>query len=579
MIFNTLLAYFLFGCTSVLLLTLMAIWVRRLATTSASVWFSRFVWALTFWAGADVLELVGPTMEWSQFWYGTVRSSAVCVSAICWGWFCVEYCNLAKNSWIRIAQRLLTSIGILLSIVVWTPAQKYLFKELVFAQDRWLWEPVSRVIGPIFDIYFIYGVSCSIGGLVLLSIYIFRTGPFSRWQVITLTAATAMTSVFAILTGTGRLGIPMLDKTVFALPVMVMALMFSLRKLGFLQATPLFLNSLVNAIPDGILALDKRGFLVEANQAGLALTQAQSRAALFQPVTQLFALDSALAQLASELPAGRHEIVLQENAGRKVYCVDIVDIAYRRAKHGTLMIFRDETLLRQSLEDLDAYSYRVAHDLKNPLSAILNSAELIPMNAPNVTPQELRDGIADAVDSMNEIIHELLLVAAIRDGDTSKLTEVSVLEVAKKILERSSDRGAKLRIESAHNWITALGRPAWIEEILTNLIANAIEHSPATSGEITLRCEPQGDYVEYSVSDNGCGIDETLAEDLFGSPNPSKKSKGPPRGFGLSIARRLAEKQGGTLGVRSIEGRGATFWFTMRIAAAQHHDESEPVST
>lgn len=572
MSFNALIAYVYFGCTSVLLLAMMALFVQRLSSSRTATLFARFVWALTAWAASDVLELLGPSEVWSEFWYGTFRSTAVCLSSVAWVWFCIEYARCQENRLASIVKWAVMIAGCMWVFVCWTPLRSVLFSELRFQQQQWLWAPVTREIGPWFGGYFTFGVTCSLLGLAVLAIYVFRTGPLSRWQVLSVATAGALSSLIAICTGCGLLGMPMLDKTVFALPITVLMFAISLQRLGFLQASPVLLQALINNIPVGIWALDREGYLVDANGEGIEILTSteqgkhRRQSPLFQKVTDTVPEGSPLRDIALESDASRQERILDQKTGQRIYCVDTIPLLDKyRTRQGTLIVFRNETALRKRMEDLDAYAHRAAHDLKGPLAAILNMAALIQLQSETSDDtQQLGSEISEVVRSMDQIIKEMLLVASMQDGDDSHLVPLNVAECAKSAMCRLSLNEENICLDSPEEWTWALGRTTWVEEILSNFIANAIEHAGNSELRVALSCEDLGEFVEYSVADNGPGLHPDTASKLFKSQQPSPNESGHPRGLGLSIVRRLVEKQGGSLGYRRGKEQGGAFWFQLK---------------
>src|SRR5262249_4192078 len=107
-----------------------------------------------------------------------------------------------------------------------------------------------------------------------------------------------------------------------------------------------------------------------------------------------------------------------------------------------------------------------------------------------------------------------------------------------------------------------LADPERVALVLSNLVSNAVRHTPA-GGQITLRARPTNGWVRFEVSDTGAGIaaeyQTHLFEKFFRVPGTSADGAG----LGLFIAKEIVEGHGGEIGVKSEEGRGSTFWFTL----------------
>jgi signal transduction histidine kinase len=102
-----------------------------------------------------------------------------------------------------------------------------------------------------------------------------------------------------------------------------------------------------------------------------------------------------------------------------------------------------------------------------------------------------------------------------------------------------------------------------IEQIFRNLIGNAIKHHHRTAGKISVRAEERGEFVEFTVSDDGPGIPSDLHERafaMFQTLKPRDEVEG--TGIGLAFVKRLVEAHGGTVRLDSVEGSGASFHFT-----------------
>ncbi len=108
---------------------------------------------------------------------------------------------------------------------------------------------------------------------------------------------------------------------------------------------------------------------------------------------------------------------------------------------------------------------------------------------------------------------------------------------------------------------------ARMEQVLVNLIHNAIKFTPS-GGRITVSARAEGDKLVVSVSDTGVGIPEDDLPRVFERFYKADRSRaGGGTGLGLAIAKHVVEAHGGRIWVESVEGRGATFRFTIPLAS------------
>ena len=212
----------------------------------------------------------------------------------------------------------------------------------------------------------------------------------------------------------------------------------------------------------------------------------------------------------------------------------------------------------------------VSHDLRNPLSAIAMCVRALNDMPPgnDAARAELRATIAQAVETMNRLIQDLVDVASIERGQLS-------LERGPASPGRILDRAMQMfKVEAEAHGITLTrdvgpGVPeinadeARIVQVLTNLIRNAVKFTP-DGGRITLRAELQEGFVRISVTDTGIGIDPSLHQRIFDRYwHASAGARRRGTGLGLSIAKGIVEAHGGKITVESEPGAGSTFAFTL----------------
>ena len=220
-------------------------------------------------------------------------------------------------------------------------------------------------------------------------------------------------------------------------------------------------------------------------------------------------------------------------------------------------------------EELDAFAHTVAHDLKNPLCALIVTSGAI-SDITDLTPRELLDfmnQIQSSAFEMNGIIASLLLLAEVRTADVPA-EPVDMAEVVEHIRRRLNIlvRQNGGRIISPEAWPDAIGYAPWIEEVWANYISNALKyggHPPVV--ELGASLQPAG-MIRFWVRDNGGGLPPRALAQLFTPIRQVGQARRSGHGLGLSIVRRIVEKMGGRVGVESEAGRGCLFYFTLPAA-------------
>lgn len=224
--------------------------------------------------------------------------------------------------------------------------------------------------------------------------------------------------------------------------------------------------------------------------------------------------------------------------------------------------------LRQSLKELEAFSYSVAHDLRSPVRAIVGfSQELI-----REQPADLgNDGldlvrrIAMAGQRMGTLIDALLHMARLNQLPMQlKPVDISEMasEIAAQLLESSPERVAQIRI--APN-LEAMADPTLVRSVLDNLMRNAWKFTARSDiTHIDVGAKHLDGETVFFVRDNGCGFDMAMANRLFGPfQRLHRDDEYAGTGIGLTIVQRIVMRHGGRVWAFAEPGHGAAFHFTL----------------
>jgi signal transduction histidine kinase len=224
--------------------------------------------------------------------------------------------------------------------------------------------------------------------------------------------------------------------------------------------------------------------------------------------------------------------------------------------------------LRQETSDL------IVHDLRNPLQNIMGTLQLMPMVLPEDVWQENRELLEIAMygcERMQLLINTLLDVARMENGEMRlELSAISLPGLIERVTHQmtSFTRGdIRLKMSSAATLPTVMADQNLLERILTNLVDNAVKHTPL-GGLVTVAAEAQGAEMLVSVTDTGPGIPPEERERIFERFAQTTGGKGRRRGFGLGLTfcRLAVSAHGGRIWVEpGDEGKGSRFVFTLPL--------------
>lgn len=219
----------------------------------------------------------------------------------------------------------------------------------------------------------------------------------------------------------------------------------------------------------------------------------------------------------------------------------------------------------------------VSHEVRTPLNAIIGFGDILLTGRTgelNPVQQDLLKTMVSSAEQLNALAQDLIDVAKAEAGKLAvSPVRMDMAKAAREIVDRcqvkAQEHGAVLLMEESGP-LPVTGDPMRVAQILSNLTTNAIKYA-GKRGPITLRLYRVGDRVRAEVQDHGPGIAPERRSELFEPFNRLGKETGQidGTGIGLSIARRLAELQNGTLGFETEVETGSRFWLELPAASAK----------
>lgn len=287
----------------------------------------------------------------------------------------------------------------------------------------------------------------------------------------------------------------------------------------------------------------------------------------------------------SDLDASEKEIKLnskelekeKSNLKNKTNELNKYVVELERTRTATVNMLEDLKETNEHLKDMDKIKSNflniVSHELKTPLTAIFAYLDILKDMEKNLTDDQKKgfDAIKRNSDQLKGIINNILEISRIEAGKFELIiTKINPIEKIRNTLQNLKPlverKGLKFQMEVDKNLTKMETDEQRFEEIMNNLISNAIKFTE--KGSITISAKKKDKFAEFSIADTGVGVPEDKISQLFQKfyqvdASISRKFGG--TGLGLSITKQLIELQGGRIWVKSVLGKGTTFFFTLPI--------------
>ena len=225
--------------------------------------------------------------------------------------------------------------------------------------------------------------------------------------------------------------------------------------------------------------------------------------------------------------------------------------------------------LKRSNMDLEQFAYAASHDLQEPLRMVAIYSQLLKEEIGDKLNSQANSYLAFASDGalrMEALLRDLLAYsrAASHEEPSEAVVDSqnALNEALQNLTAAVQETGAEItRASLPHVRIPEIH----LVQVFQNLIGNALKYrKPEEKPRIHVDAKPQDGTWIFSVRDNGVGIASQYQSQIFRVFGRLHGHEVPGTGIGLSLCKKLVERSGGTIGVESVEGEGATFFFTVR---------------
>jgi PAS domain S-box-containing protein len=326
----------------------------------------------------------------------------------------------------------------------------------------------------------------------------------------------------------------------------------------------------LEAVGDGVMMVDPEGVLRFWNRAAELVTGRSRDDVVGRPAGEVLAGWQAVAveiPISEEAELARPVTLPVEVDGAELW----LSFVAVRSPNGVVYTFRDLTLDRGLEAAKSDFIATLSHELRTPMTAVLGAAKTLLRDDIALTPerrQQLLEMIGAQGTRLTQITEEVLLANRLDRGDLRFDSErVDLSQLVRHAVETMRhDAPESISLSAATNGSAdAIGDRDRIEQVLVNLIDNAVKYSP-DGGEVVVSTVPAAASVRVEVADQGIGIPPAEQEAVFEKfyrGDPQHRAVPGGTGLGLYICRELVQRMGGTIGVRSRPGGGSTFWFQL----------------
>jgi two-component system phosphate regulon sensor histidine kinase PhoR len=333
-------------------------------------------------------------------------------------------------------------------------------------------------------------------------------------------------------------------------------------KLGELTEERDRLSAILAGMAEGVLVLDAGSGVALANPAAETIL---GPSLVGKPLSGAV-VDTKLREFIEQATRTGQTRETEIEAGPRTIALYVRPLAARGG--GSVTVLRDMTRLRKLLVVRRDFVANVSHELRTPVTAIQGYAEtLLRGSVDEATRRQFTEIIHRHARRLGALVEGLLTLSDLeaRPPEQTVRERVDVAAIAEHVRatlrERAAQRGAHVDVELGPD-VVARGDPVGLEQVIENLVDNAVKYGKDERGTVRVAGRREGDRVTLLVEDDGPGIAPEHLPRLFErfyrvDAGRSRERGG--TGLGLAIVKHLVEAMGGSVDVDSAPGRGTTF--------------------
>ena len=532
---------------------------RRAPGTRA---FAAMMVAIGWWCLTSALHGLATSVD-TQIAVAQAQYAAIVAVPPLWLLFIAGYAGAA---WVRVRAPLaalwtIPAITVVVALTareheaLWTDVTRTDTGATIYGHGWWFWMVAA---------YF-YVLMCAATWYLAHAL---RRSPPYRPQLIALIAAAAIPWAGNVLYLSQVVPLGGLDPTPLGFTIGGALMAWALFRTRVLDLVPVARHQLVDSLADPVLVIDSEHVLLDMNAAALQLAGSPERW-LGERVDTLFPFLHG-----DTLVNAGTSFVVETGSPRSWFDVRVSRVRSRRA--AWLVLLHDITDQRRVVEEREGFVRKrtefvatVAHELRTPMFSVQGALQLVLGGGRSAIDPEDSRLLANALRScerLARIINEILHISMIEaERDLPKQEPVAAGRIVTDALFDTHRHASEKRV-TVDNSVPPdlpliLGDHDRLVQVLVNLIANAIKHSPP-GATVTIDGWRRDGMVCLAVADRGTGISaESLGRIFhrFQRGDHDRASGTPGTGLGLAISRAIVEQHGGRIAVESAPGAGSTF--------------------
>jgi len=342
--------------------------------------------------------------------------------------------------------------------------------------------------------------------------------------------------------------------------------------------------AILSNIADGIVAVDREGKVVLWNAAAERITGVPTPEALERTPSEVLQRDL---ESDRESPAGERLVSIRRG-GEEIWLslTEAIMLDPAGAVAGRIFAFRDISAERVVEEMKSEFVSNVSRELRSPLTSIYGFAETLLRDDVLFGEEEratFLGYIASEAGRLTAIVDRLLAVARLDSGDLQvQLAPIDVSAVVSEVVSSAKQSfvlaGHQFVLDLPPEPLSVTADREKLRQIVTDLVDNAVKYSPE-GGTVRVAARRRDDAVEVSVDDEGIGIPEAEQNRIFAkfyrAESGGRDLESGGTGLGLFIAKELLAAMRGRIWVRSREGEGSSFVFSLPVSAQPVLSERE----